>query len=203
MKLVPFNRASDNRTCRPGVLRVLPRRVRGRCTRRGGFTLIELLVVIATIAILASLLLPALTRAAKSGGSTACRNNLRQLALAWTMYAGDNRDTLVPNYITTNSPADLSTRESWVTQNARLAIINAISDGALYRYARAEGVYRCPLDRYRWSDAGESRQLLWNYGLSAAMHGGKNQYRGKDWSALVFVKVSEIRQPVLRLTFLD
>jgi prepilin-type processing-associated H-X9-DG protein len=58
--------------------------------------LIELLVVIAIIALLAALLLPALSRARENGRRTACLQNLRQFALALTLYAGDNQDVLPP-----------------------------------------------------------------------------------------------------------
>lgn len=60
------------------------------------FTLIELLVVIAIIAILASLLLPALSRAREQGKSSVCRNNLRQLSLAIVFYSDDHRDHAPP-----------------------------------------------------------------------------------------------------------
>ncbi len=113
-----------------------------------GFTLIELLVVIAIIGILASLLLPALTRAKAKAQSTVCKNNLKQLQLAWEMYAGDNDGRIVGPNLLGDPSGYWQTIDGWVLGNAqRDRTDKNIKDGKLWNYTSTTRLYRCPSDR--------------------------------------------------------
>jgi len=115
--------------------------------RQQGFTLIELLVVIAIIAILAALLLPALSRAKEKAQSINCVSNFKQLTLCWTMYAGDNDDHLVKNFTIGNGSAPGAWVEGDAAKDPLIVQRRNLQAGALWNYNKSFGIYKCPSDR--------------------------------------------------------
>ena len=118
----------------------------GQSIRRRGFTLIELLAVIATIAILASLLLPILSKAKVKAQRTACFSNLRQLGLAWAYYHDDNNGFLAESYPAPPKGNPYVWVKGDMTVAADATNTTLIADGKLYPYHQSVDIYRCPSD---------------------------------------------------------
>ncbi len=163
---------------------------------RGGFTLIELLVVIAIIAILTSMLLPALSKAKAKALSAYCTGNHRQLQLCWTMYADDHEDRMVNN-------AQLSgggNRGGWESQGSTWLRGNAWTDkndlnlrkGALFSYNQSSAIYKCPADKSTVRDLGKLPRVR---SVSMSMYMNFRSDPGSSYYRHCWHKQGDIRNP--------
>jgi prepilin-type N-terminal cleavage/methylation domain-containing protein/prepilin-type processing-associated H-X9-DG protein len=118
-----------------------------------GFTLIELLVVIAIIAVLASMILPALAASKAKAWRVSCMNNLKQLQICVVQYTHDNSDRVPPNNsvydLTTGSPyPGANLKDAWCPGNAQTDLSTSnIEAGFLFSYNRSVKIYHCPADQ--------------------------------------------------------
>ncbi len=155
-------------------------------SRPAGFTLIELLVVIAIIAILAAMLLPALTKAKQKAQSISCMNNTKQMALGWRMYADDNNDLLAPNdypYLTAyaTAGANQAKMKCWVVGTMAVGLdagdapyktggVSEMLDpnSVLSPYLPNRALYHCPADNYVDSYGGNQVHVR-SYSMNSAV----------------------------------
>jgi prepilin-type N-terminal cleavage/methylation domain-containing protein/prepilin-type processing-associated H-X9-DG protein len=173
--------------------------------RKGGFTLIELLVVIAIIAILASLLLPALTSAKQSGLGAACRNNEKNLILGWIMYIDESDAKLMRAHDKGKKEFDWvgpKQNEKGIATGPTGSIddeIRGLKDGMLFPYLQNPKVYHCPGDnrdtklRTRKVNQGKAYR---SYSIPCSMN-------GPPYSPDPILKYSQLKSPATKYVFLE
>ena len=173
---------------------------------RRAFTLIELLVVIAIIAILASLLLPALSKTKGRAQTIFCVNNSHQLLTAWMMYAQDQNDRLVFNYPDGDPGGWVEGKLCWggvtLPDNTNAAKLTRALLGSYT--AQQIRIYRCPADHSR--GVGQTIERVRSVSMNAFVGDPgparpPPDYIFSGWRQ--FIKLTDIRNPTGIFVFLE
>ena len=162
-------------------------------SRKNAFTLIELLVVIAVIAILLAILLPALSRVREQGKRAVCMNNVKQMAVAWNLYADDYDGRIVNG----NTTLGTFNRDGacWVywpgADSSEASRLKGIKDGLLYPYCSNFKLYKCP--------TGLRGEVI-TYAIPDSMNG---YYHIPGTENQIKTQRSQIRNASAQIIFLD
>ena len=144
-----------------------------------GFTLVELLVVIGIIALLISILLPALNKAREAARATLCQSNQRQLIMAFLMFANEHQTHLPGNYFDSinQQPRDAEKRD-WLlgddkNQGTPKEYLDGPQNGTLFRYIKDPKVYLCPSYEHNAFDIGVGSNGRFDYAATLSFSGAK------------------------------
>ncbi len=171
-----------------------------------GFTLVELLVVIAIIAILATLWLPALTRAREQAQSMVCLNNVKQLQLAWQTYSDDNNGKIAVAYLLYSAPEAPRWVNGWLSpfsvndgQSTDQKLMMEPGVGRLSPYTRTPEIYHCPSDHSTsnvFSRVGPLRTRSYSMNMQMGLGDGGVAYDGQNtlYFPTAFVKLADFNR---------